>query len=141
MAQSIVGRRRFKFVQRKDDVLFKGEIITKIVEIYLPSLKIFFRTIGPLSTKLGTKHHWVKGTKGFIDKDHLILKIEMMGFFLLLINVMILHSFAQVCMVSHVTMWRKGLLFSNKFDNQKQKQITEVTHDLPLVEGCFILNS
>ena len=45
------------FIQMKDDVLFKGEIITKIVEIYLPSLKIFFRTIGPLSTKLGTKHH------------------------------------------------------------------------------------
>ena len=33
-----------------------------ILEIHLPSLKIFFRTIVPVSTKLGTKHPWVKGT-------------------------------------------------------------------------------
>ena len=31
-----------------------------IVEILLSSLKIFFRTTGPFSTKLGTKHPWMR---------------------------------------------------------------------------------
>ena len=36
--------------------------IVKMLEKHLPSLKIsFFRTTGPVSTKLGTKHPWVKG--------------------------------------------------------------------------------
>ena len=36
----------------------------EIAKIYLQTLKIFFlRTTGPISTKLGTKHPWVKGIK------------------------------------------------------------------------------
>ena len=34
----------------------------EIVKIHWQNLKIFFsRTTGPILTKLGTKHHWVKG--------------------------------------------------------------------------------
>ena len=44
--------------------------------------------MGPISTKLGIKHSWMKETQGFTNKDHSILKKEMMGFSLL-INVMI----------------------------------------------------
>ena len=62
MAQSILGWRGFKFVQIKGPSLFQGEIITQIAKIYWSYLKIFFsRTTGPISTKLGTEHHWVKG--------------------------------------------------------------------------------
>ena len=44
----------FKFVQMKGNALLQEEIKA--------NLKIFFsRTIGPISTKLGTKHHWIKG--------------------------------------------------------------------------------
>jgi hypothetical protein len=43
-------------------VLFKGEIITKNVKMGWGHLKIFFsRAIGPILTRLGTNHPWVKG--------------------------------------------------------------------------------
>ena len=58
LAHSILGWWGFKFVQMKDHALFQGEIITKI---HWRNLKIFLRTTGPISTKLGTKHPWVKG--------------------------------------------------------------------------------
>jgi hypothetical protein len=46
------------FVQIKGQVLFKGEIITKMGWGHL---KIFFsRTTGPVLTRLGTNHSWVK---------------------------------------------------------------------------------
>ena len=68
----------FKTFPRGDNI--------KIMEIRLPTLKIFFRTTGPVSTKLGTKHPWMKGTQNFILQ---ILNKRDNGFFLPLINVMI----------------------------------------------------
>ena len=41
---------------------------------------LFSRTTGPISTKLGTKHYWVKGTQGFVNKDQSILKKEIIYF-------------------------------------------------------------
>ena len=44
-------------------------------KIHWQNLKIFFsRTTEPISTKLGTKHFWVKGTQSFTNKDHLTIK-------------------------------------------------------------------
>ena len=44
-------------------------------------MKIFIsRTTGPISTKLGFKHPWLKGNEGLTNKDHLIIKKEMIGF-------------------------------------------------------------
>ena len=61
LAQSILGWRGFKFVQMNGHALFQGEIITKYRKTHWQNLKIFFRTTGPISTKLGTRHSWVKG--------------------------------------------------------------------------------
>ena len=62
LAQSILGWRGFKFVQMKGLALFQREIITKIAKKHWRNSKIFFsRTTEPISTKLGTKHPWVKG--------------------------------------------------------------------------------
>ena len=62
LAQSILGSRGFKFVQMKRPALFQGETITKLVKIHYRHLKILVsRTTVPISTKLGTKHPWVKG--------------------------------------------------------------------------------
>ena len=44
----------------KGHAFFQGEILTK-KQKYLRILKIFLRTSGPISTKLGTKHPWVIG--------------------------------------------------------------------------------
>ena len=49
---------------------FRGDH-KKIVKIHLPSLKIFSRTIGSISSKLSSKT--MNGTQGFTIKDHLIL--------------------------------------------------------------------
>ena len=61
-AQSIFGWRGFKFAHMKDYVLFQGEIIAKMWNS-IENIQIFFfsRTIGPISTKIGTKHLWIKG--------------------------------------------------------------------------------
>ena len=83
LTQNILGLRKFKFVQIKGHVLFKGEIITnkvphpfqrrvnyKIAKIHQWNLKILFlRTTGPILTKLGTKHSWVKGIYGFFFNE------------------------------------------------------------------------
>ena len=64
LAQSILGWRRFKFVQMKGPVLFQGEIIREQRKYIHKIKKIFFsRTSVPISTKLCTKHPWVKGIK------------------------------------------------------------------------------
>ena len=61
LAQNILGWRGFKYVQVKGPSLFQGEIITQIAKIHWRNLKIFFsRTTGSISTKLDTKHPWVK---------------------------------------------------------------------------------
>ena len=58
----------------------RGDNYNKIVKIHLVSLKIFSsRTTGPISTKHGTKHPRVKGTQVFTNKDHSILKKEIIG--------------------------------------------------------------
>ena len=46
----------------------------EIAKIHLQNLKIFFT--GPVSTKLDTKHPWVKREQVFTNKEHSILKKE-----------------------------------------------------------------
>ena len=48
------------------------------------------RTIWPISTKLGTKQPWVKGTEGFANKDLSIIKKGDDGCFPLQINIIII---------------------------------------------------
>ena len=46
----------------------------EIAKIHWQNIKILFsRTTEPISTKLGTKHPWVKGIKFCSKKNHLIL--------------------------------------------------------------------
>ena len=52
-------------------------------------MKTFFRTNGPISTKLGTVHSWVKGIQVWSNEEPLNSHKVDNGFFLLLINVMI----------------------------------------------------
>ena len=62
LAQSILGWRGIKFVQMKGHAPFQRGDNSEIVNIHWKLLKIFFsRTSGPISTKLGTEHSWVKG--------------------------------------------------------------------------------
>ena len=49
----------------------------------------FFRTTGPILTKLGTKHLLVKGIRVFTSKKHSILKWQILFF----------HSFAHMCLL------------------------------------------
>ena len=51
-------------------------------EIARRYLKMFYRSAGPISIKLGTNHAWVTGTPVFNEKDHSILKKGIMVFFL-----------------------------------------------------------
>ena len=44
---------------------------------YLVSFISFSRTTGPISTKLGTKHPWEKGSQNKTNKDHSFLKKEL----------------------------------------------------------------
>ena len=70
LAQSILGWRGFKFVQMKGTALFQGEIITKYWKYIDKIKKIFFsRTTEPISTKLGTKHPWVKGIQISLNEE------------------------------------------------------------------------
>ena len=61
LLQFIFGKRNFKSVQMKGPAIFQGKIILKIAKLHWQIFKIFFSsTTGPISTKLGTKHLWVK---------------------------------------------------------------------------------
>ena len=64
LAQSILGWRGFKFVQMKGPALFQREIITKLRE-YIDKFKkfFFFKTTGPISTKLA---QIIFGWRGFV---------------------------------------------------------------------------
>ena len=74
LAQNILVRRKFMFVQMKDHALFRGDLVAKT---YWHHLKIFSRTTRALLTKLGAKYLWVNGiyvqTKGFIIFQEYIL--------------------------------------------------------------------
>jgi hypothetical protein len=71
LVQIILRYREFKIIQIKGQVLFKGEIITKIQKIGWCHLKIFFsRTTGPILTRLGTKHPLAKGIQNCTMKDN-----------------------------------------------------------------------
>ena len=60
LAQCIIGWRGFKYVQMKAPPFSKGDNYV-IVKIHWRNLKMFFfRTTGPISTKFGAKHPWVK---------------------------------------------------------------------------------
>ena len=49
-------------------LFIKGDI-HKIAKIHWRNLKIFSsRTTGPISTKLGTKHPWVKGIQNYLNE-------------------------------------------------------------------------
>ena len=62
VAQIILEWRGFKFVQMKGHALFPRGDNSKNVKFYWKYLKIFFfRTNGPVSTKVGTKHLRVTG--------------------------------------------------------------------------------
>ena len=62
LAQSILGWREFKFFFSNEGPrpFPKGDYY-EIVKIHWRNYKIFSRTTEPISTKLGTKHPWVKG--------------------------------------------------------------------------------
>ena len=65
-----------QFIQMKDLILFKGEIITKKRK-YIDEIlkKMFFsRTTRPISTKLSTKYPWVMGIQVCSNEEHLNLK-------------------------------------------------------------------
>ena len=52
------------FIQMKGQGIFQGEIIRNKRKYMDGILKIFSRTAGPISTKLGKKHSWKKGIQG-----------------------------------------------------------------------------
>ena len=58
----------FKFVQIKANTLPQGGDNSKIIKIYGEYLKIFYLSItGPVSTKPGKKHPWVKEIQIFFE--------------------------------------------------------------------------
>mgnify|MGYP003683938101 CR=1 FL=1 len=62
--QSILGGRRFNFIQIKGHALFQGRGVNiKILKTHWRKLKTYART-GPISTKIGTKHRWLFTNKG-----------------------------------------------------------------------------
>ena len=72
LTQSILGLWEFKIVQMKGHALFKEEIITKQLKHNVEiSKEIFYRTSGPISTKLATKHSKGRSQR----KCKIILKI------------------------------------------------------------------
>ena len=88
LVQSILGWREFKFVRMKDHALLQGEIIKKKRKFIGEIKKIFFsRTTGPISTKLGTMHPWMKGIQ--VCEEPLNSHEVYDGFFLLLMNVIV----------------------------------------------------
>ena len=72
----------------------------EIGKIHWQILKIFFsRTSGPILTEFVKKHPLLKETQGFTNKDHSIIKKEMMCFFLSKSMLWYNHSFEQVCLL------------------------------------------
>ena len=72
----------FRFLQIKAHTLPQGEIIAKIIKMYGEYLKIFFyRTTGPVSTKLIIKHPWVEEIQIFFFKikSHALLQGELIA--------------------------------------------------------------
>ena len=69
MAQSFLSWRGLKFLQMKArPFLLRGDNY-EVEKIHWLNLKIFFsRTTEPISTKLGTKHPWVKGIQVCLNK-------------------------------------------------------------------------
>ena len=62
LAQSILGCMGFQVCSNEGPCPFSRGDNYEIVKIHWRNLKIFFsRTTEPISTKLGTKHPWVKG--------------------------------------------------------------------------------
>ena len=84
----------------------------EIAKIHWQNLKIFSRTTGTVSTKLGTKHLWVKEIEVCSNKEPFNSQKEDNGFFLLLINVMI-KSYVLIDLNCFLrwAMWPMGLLF------------------------------
>ena len=68
----------------------------EIAKIYWRNLKTkIFITTEPISTKLGTKHPLMKGTQGFTNKDHSVIK-RRWSFFLNKSTLWYEHSFEQM---------------------------------------------
>ena len=63
LAQYIFGWRGVKFVQINGPCPFPRWNNYEIAKICWQNLKIFSRTTGPISTKFGTVHPWVKGSQ------------------------------------------------------------------------------
>ena len=88
-----------------------------IAKIHYPSLIIFFsRTIGLISTKLGIKHHWLKGTQYFTSKVIQLSKRRRLIIFFSTIHhydVMIAWAnvFIHLKWFFRWAMWPMGLLF------------------------------
>ena len=66
--------------------------------------------------KLGTNRPFGEGTQGFINKDHSVIKKEMMVFFLSKATLCHNHSFEQMCLLIlnwflKWEMWPMGFLF------------------------------
>ena len=68
LAQSILELRGFKFVQMKVRPFPRGDNYKRVL-IHWRIIKIFFsRSTEPISTKLGTNHHWVTEIQVFLKK-------------------------------------------------------------------------
>ena len=72
----------------------------EVAKIHWRNLKNLLPIYRPISTKLDTKHPWVKGSNVFTIMDHIIFKKEIMVGFLLLNQSWYNHSFAQMCLVN-----------------------------------------
>ena len=90
LTQSILTWWGFNLL-RKGPCSFPKGVITKQRKYIAKILIIFIRITRLISTELGTKRHWVKGTQGFTSKEYSIFKtVTVLWCFYLLINVMIL---------------------------------------------------
>ena len=70
--KAFLGWTWFKVVEINAKALFEGEIMWKCIDT-IKNKKFFYGTTRSISTNLGTKHPYVKGTKDFTKKDYLIL--------------------------------------------------------------------
>ena len=109
MAKSILGWKGFQFCSNEGPSFFSRGDNDKIEKIHWWNLKITFsRNSGPISTKLSTKHLWVKSTLGFTIKDHLIMKKGDDWFFHLQITETLWynHSSEQICLLMWTGVFR-----------------------------------
>ena len=61
--------KRFQICSNEEPHHFPRKDNTLIAKIYCQHQKIFFsRTTGQIQMKHSTKHHWVKGLKGFLNE-------------------------------------------------------------------------